>query len=144
MSRDFYLGENMLKKLNSAILCATALFASHAIAAGKPHYVLGVNTFKAIQLEPNVATEFENEFFFNLNIVCSTRINSPSDDATANLYGIVLKNRVRLNGKELTVGQDISLNIKKADSFRLWAESGAIVEITNNSENTIIANCGLG
>jgi hypothetical protein len=134
--------KQMLKKLNCAILCATALFTGQALAA-KHTYKLGVNTLYAIPLEPNEPTIFENTFFLNLNVVCSTHIDSTAEEANSELYGVVLKKKVKVNGKELTVGQDISFILKKEDSFKLWAQSGAQVEITNRSEHTILANCGL-
>ncbi|WP_119343019.1 hypothetical protein [Facilibium subflavum] len=88
---------------------------------------------------PQQPVVIKNPLFWGISATCSISIASQNPQK---IMGKMLKKSGTINGQN--VGDKLILEIKNGDSMRISADGLAQVEITNQGDETITANCGLG
>ena len=124
----------MLRKFGCALLCASTLFSTHALAMT---HTMSPGVSIDYSLQPGQPETLVNYWFWSIKATCVVTGEDPSND----IYAVVLNKQGTINGKPLSMGQDLLMTVHPGDKLFITAESGAKVELTNRGEHTVIAHC---
>lgn len=125
----------MMRKLGIALLCAGALFSSHAFSITEHVFTQGL----AVEYEftPNEPQVLSNIFFWTVKAVCTVISDVPDNAISIKM----LRKTGSVNGIPLTVGDSTGLTINPGDKLNITADSGAKVELVNLGNVSIRASC---
>lgn len=126
----------MIRKIGLTVLGITGLFATEAFSTNIYPLLQGTSIdYELPSKDPQI---FKNFFFWTINARCTI----VSDTYQIPITIKTLSGNGKLNGEDLKTGQPPkTLLVSSGDAFKLTASGGAKVELTNQGEQTIKANC---
>ncbi|KTD18869.1 hypothetical protein [Legionella jordanis] len=125
----------MLRKLGYGLLFAGALFSASAFSTNLHEFNVGISL--DYELPPNDPQEFVNSWFWTITSVCTIH----SQDSSNPILIEVLKRSGKINGTELSEGDNIYVTVHDGDKVTIVADSGGKVRLTNKGPHTISASC---
>ena len=92
-----------------------------------------------LNLAPHGSKLIENHYLFALDATCNIQGTEKSNTVTLH---VIEKSGV-VNGKHLKKGQSTSVKLKNHDALSVHAEPGSVVNISNLSDDRVLANCSV-
>lgn len=128
----------MIKQFGCAIVWAISFLP----VLTSPAYSTTVNALQEgitleYELTPSEPQEFVNYLFWTIDAKCKVS----TEDESNELYAEAILKKGKINGVELKAGQCLKLAVHHGEVFKLNAESGAKVRITNFGEHSVKAKC---
>ncbi|MCH9756731.1 MAG: hypothetical protein K0U37_06055 [Gammaproteobacteria bacterium] len=125
----------MKQHLKTALFCISTLLATPVLATNQPTLAFGPAVDYVLpSKEPQV---FSNVFRWVINAEC---VIAQSDETSAISFK-VLRKKASLNDVSFSRGETLQINVAPEETFRIRAEPGATVQLTNEGEETIVAQC---
>jgi len=124
-----------MKKIKLALLCAASLLTTNAFSITNHEFSLGSSV--QYELPPNDPQIFSNIFFWSIKAVCSVVSEGPESV----LFVTMLHKNGVFNDNKLPEGSSMSIVVQPHDKFFITAVSGAKVELVNQGNQTLLANC---
>lgn len=100
--------------------------------------MLNLNSIGNYTFKPKQPVDIHNPIPLEISANCKLT----TQDASDTLSGKMLKGSGTLNGHE--VGTGLSIQVKNGDVLKISATALATVEISNEGQHDVIAQCGLG
>lgn len=125
----------MFYKTCLGLLCAGTLMAAPVFATAPQ--ALKAGTTIDIKLQPNEKQTFQNPAFWPVEGSCVVSTEDESDD----LFAFMKSRSGSVNGTPLKKGESITVTVHDGETFRLKAEAGAEVEVTNLGNSVVKGHC---
>lgn len=126
----------MLRKVGFALLCS-------AISIGTPCYSMTTHTLRPgvtleYDLPPHEAQLFVNYMFWSVEALCKITME---EDEAVDLFIEALAKKGKINDIPISAGETRTVNVLVGGTLKLNADSGAKVQITNQSDHMVHATC---
>ncbi|WP_131781662.1 hypothetical protein [Legionella gresilensis] len=89
------------------------------------------------EFKPNEAKVLTNPFIWQLTMKC----NLSTQDKENTLTAVMLKYTGTVNNHVLKEGESVSLSVKNNSELTISVAGSAMVEITNQGNSSVMANC---
>lgn len=129
----------MIRKIALTVLCATSLLSNNGFSTTED--IMSIQgVVYPILLSPNEPHIIPNTFFWSIDLKCTILSNTEINPLSLE----VLKKSGTLNGIPLSVGDKMAMDVRTGEQLYITAVSGASVEVTNQGESEVTANCVVG
>ncbi|CEG56381.1 hypothetical protein [Legionella fallonii] len=125
----------MLRKIGFTLLCAAASISAPCYSMATHALRPGVTL--EYDLPPHQPQLFVNYMFWSVEANCKIAM----EDEAVDLFAEALAKKGKINDIPILAGDTRLLHVLAGDTLKLAADSGAKVQITNQSDRMVHATC---